>query len=438
MEVKSDVLFITYYWPPSGGAGVQRSLKFVKYLPSFGIHPVVLTVDPDKATYPVIDESLKGEVTAGTTVLRTDSFEPLRWLSRLTGGKARIPHGGFTNQRKDKWSQRVLRFIRGNFFLPDARVGWVRHAVRAAARIITEKGISTVVISSPPHSSQLIGLELKRRFPHIKWVADLRDPWTDIYYYEEMHHLPFARKKDASLEKQVLERCDSAIVVSEHLRKLFVSKTGAELSSKFHVLSNGFDLEDFRAAVAPPSDRFTVTYVGTIADNYRPEVFIDALVLLRKELPESKIRLRFVGSPSISLTDQLKKAGLNQLCDFIPYVAHEEAVRYMRESSLLLLLIPQTTHDRLILTGKLFEYLGAGVPVVGIGPVDGDAASVLTSSGAGRVFDRNDAVGLSRLLIDYYFKWLQNTDLRHGRDVSVYERKALTKRLAEIIRSNQS
>lgn len=427
------ILFITYYWPPSGGAGVQRSLKFVTYLPHFGIEPIVLTVDPERATYPVLDQSLCAEVPSAVSVVRTDSFEPLRILRALTGGKVKIPYGGFTNQRKEKISQRVLRFLRGNFFLPDARVGWVRHATKAAEKIIAENDIDTIIISSPPHSAQLIGLALKRKFPKLRWVADLRDPWTDIYYYDEMLHLPFARRIDRRYELQVLETCDAAIIVSEDIRRLFAEKLNQSSASKFHVLPNGFDSKDFPGAVVPPADFFRITYVGTIADTYKPEVFFEAIGRLKQKYPLVPLQLRMVGSPASVIPRLLEQHGLNKSAEFLPLVEHSTAIRYMRDSSLLLLLIPDTLHAKGILTGKLFEYLGAGIPVVGVGPADGDAARILADTGTGKMFSRDDVDGLFAYLEKAYSGWLENSDLRHGKEVAVYERKAQAKQLSGIL-----
>ena len=212
------VLIITYYWPPSGGAGVQRSLKFVKYLPLFGIEPIVITVDAEQATYPILDSTLLNEVSEDVRVVRTRSFEPLKILSAIKG-KESVPHGGFANSNKESITQRTLRFIRGNFFIPDARKGWVSFAVKAASEIIEKEKIDTVFVSSPPHSSQLIGLELKKKY-NIKWIADMRDPWTDIYYYKDLLQTKFSAARDAVYERQVLEGADEVISVSEPINKI--------------------------------------------------------------------------------------------------------------------------------------------------------------------------------------------------------------------------
>ena len=198
------LLVITYYWPPSGGAGVQRCLKWVKYLPGLGVVPTVLTVDPDQATYPVRDESLLREVPAGVRVIRTATREPFGSYQKLTGRA--VPHGGFANEGAPGFTQQALRFVRGNLFIPDPRRGWNAYALAAVEKLLREGAtFDAVLTSSPPHSTQLIGLELQRRHG-LCWLADLRDPWTDIYYAKDLHRTAAAAWLDARYERQVLRR----------------------------------------------------------------------------------------------------------------------------------------------------------------------------------------------------------------------------------------
>jgi glycosyltransferase involved in cell wall biosynthesis len=425
------VLYITYYWPPSGGAGVQRSLKMARYLPEFGIEPIILTVDAEAATYPVEDPSLLEEVPGGLRVIRTGSFEPLQVLSRMVGGKSKVPYGGFANKDKERWTQKVLRFVRGNFFLPDARKGWVRYALREAARLIREERIDTVVVSSPPHSSQLIGLALKRSVPGIRWIADLRDPWTDIYYYSDLLHTPLARAIDRRLERRVLERCDHALVVSADIRRIFSGKSENVDAKKIHVIPNGFDPVDFDPSVRPPEDIFRITYVGTMAERYRPEVFFRIVAELRKAGTVRPLRLRFVGSTRSAAEPLLERYGLRDIAEFIGHVPHREATRYMQDSNALLLVIPEVEHARGILTGKLFEYLGAARPVIALGPNDGDAAAILEETGAGRMFGREQSEALGAFLRE-----LVEAPLAVSEKVNAaerYSRRTLAGALARII-----
>ena len=237
------VLIITYYWPPSGGAGVQRWVKFAKYLPDFGIEPIILTVDPAFASYPIRDESLKDDISESLTVYHTKSKEPFGLYKKLTN-KKEIPHAGFANESVPSFMQKISRAIRGNFFIPDARKGWNAYALEKALELIKTHGIETVVTSSPPHSTQLIGLKIKQK-TGIHWVADLRDPWTDIYYYKQLYYSKWAKAIDKKYELQVIHAADNIVVVSEDLKRIFTEKLTSSTKDNVKVIPNGFDEDDF-------------------------------------------------------------------------------------------------------------------------------------------------------------------------------------------------
>ena len=422
------VLIITYYWPPSGGAGVQRTLHFAKYLGDYNCIPYLLTVDPAYASYPVIDESLKSIVPSNLNVTYTKSFEALNILSAVAG-KDKVPYGGFTNQKKSSFFQDVLKWIRGNFFIPDARVGWVKYATQKAAELIREHQIDCILISSPPHSSQLIGLKLKKEFPHLKWVADLRDPWTDIYYYKELLHTNWAKKKDLALEKKVLERADSILVVSSYIKYAFAEKSLKVNVDKINVLPNGFDENDFLIEESKSDDKFYITYVGTMADSYKPAVFFEALSKLITANNLDHLVFRFVGSVPQHIKEQLQELKIN--AEFIGHVKHQEAVKFMKQTNLLLLVIPDAPGAEGILTGKLFEYLGAKKRIIGIGPSNGDAATILKECNAGVMFDRSDKNGLFKFLFEEIVN--DNRHQLNNEEVKKYTRKQLANQLSTII-----
>jgi glycosyltransferase involved in cell wall biosynthesis len=429
------ILVITYYWPPSGGAGVQRILKFVKYLPQFDIEPVVLTIDEKSAFYPATDESLRNEIPKGIKVYRTRSFEPLKILSSFVG-KRNIPQSGFSNRSHKGIFHTLLRFIRGNFFIPDARVGWVKHAYRAACRIIEEEKIDTVLISSPPHSTQLVGLKLKNKYKYLKWIADLRDPWTDIYYYKEMLHTQWAKSKDSKLEKEVVERADEIIVVSKPIEETFRSKATAKLENTFHVIPNGYDEEDFTGAVQEMDDAFVITYAGTIADTYNPQIFFECLRKLKATFPGMKLKLRFVGGRTENIVAIIKANELEPELELISHVSHEQAIRFMRSTNALLLVIPDVPGSKGILTGKLFEYLAARKPIINIGPADGEAAEIISECRAGRTFERNEQEAIVNYLYELVRQWNQNqhADIDDN-SINKYSRRSQTEQLAAIIRN---
>ncbi|HEX2616796.1 MAG TPA: glycosyltransferase family 4 protein [Flavobacteriales bacterium] len=433
----TKLLFITYYWPPSGGPGVQRGLKFVKYLPGEGVQPIVLTVDPAQASYPIIDQSLQADVPAEVRVVRTRSFEPLRLLASVMGKEA-VPHSGFAGSAKPGPLQKAMRWVRGNWMIPDARRGWVRHAVRAAARIIAEDRIDTILVSSPPHSSQLIGLELKKRFPHLRWIADLRDPWTDIYFAKELMKGAAASRRDAAWEARVLREADAVVVVGPSMQQLFAQRYGADVARRIHVVPNGYDGTDLKglSAHVSRSGTFRITYVGSMAGSYAPEAFF-AAVRSAQQRSTARIELRFVGGISPEVKEAADKAGVNALCTWVPAVPHAEAVREMADADLLLLVVPHVDGEEHIITGKVFEYLATERPILAIGPVHGDAAAIVAECAAGRTFDRSMTEAITEHLVDLIARAEAGEDLRvQGRIHVRYERHATTAQLARLVRGD--
>jgi glycosyltransferase involved in cell wall biosynthesis len=391
----NKVLIITYYWPPGSGAGVQRWLKFAKYLPVSGWEPVILTVDPEYAAYPVTDNSLQDEVSDNLLVYRTRATD---WFRIYRKDKTKIPSAGFAANDSNRLAAKITRFIRGNFFIPDPRKGWNKYAVEKASELIKGNNISHIITTSPPHSTQLIGLELKKRHPEINWVADLRDPWTEIYYYDSFYHTPLARKIDAKYEEKVLKTADRIITVGKSLKDSFCLRVPG-IENKIVVITNGYDKEDFSGLTDLKPDVFTISYIGTLSDSYPVAGFIDAIDILVKK--GYRIRLRFVGSLSSQQQNLIRSKTDNAMTEFIPYVNHMDAIRYMMESSVLLLIIPDHRSNKSIITGKLFEYLASAKPVLCIGPSDGDAADILGNTGHGKSADYNDTEGISTIIEEY-------------------------------------
>ena len=386
------VLIITYYWPPGSGAGVQRWLKFSKYLPEFGWQPVILTVDPQYAAYPALDPSLENEIPAGIKVYRTKATDWFRFYSK---DKSKVPSAGFATNANNTLMGKISRFIRGNFFIPDPRKGWNKFALDKAVEIILKEGISHVITSSPPHSTQLLGLEIKQIFPGVKWIADLRDPWTDIYYYNQFYPTFISRMIDRKYEKKVLKFSDSIITVGDNLKESFQSKTKG-ISEKIEVITNGYDEQDFRDAKEVSPGKFIISYIGTLSDSYPVEGFLKALGKLGKNGNEYILRL--VGSMSSSQRKKILEATGNERFEFIPHVNHQRAIDHMISSSVLLLIIPDHSGNKCILTGKLFEYLASQKPIICIGPADGDAAKIIEKTGHGATFGYSDSDGITGYL----------------------------------------
>jgi len=423
------VLIITYYWPPSGGAGVQRWLKFAKYLPEFGWQPVILTVDPQYASYPQRDESLSAEVGADCLVYTTRSFE-LYNLYKLISRKKEVPYGGFANESKESLFQKVSKFLRGNFLLPDPRKGWNKYALKKAIELIQKFSIDTVVTTSPPHSTQLIGLELKKRYKTIRWIADLRDPWTDIYYYNQFKHTALARKIDRNYERQVVENADLLISVSEDVKRIFAEKSVLPIGSKTVVIPNGFDSEDFQVTNFSPEARKVITYTGTISEAYDVDSLLLAMQQLGAEWRE-ELQIRFVGKVPPTIASRFRETGFE--VELVGYVDHQRSIEYLFQSDLLLLVIPKVANNRGILTGKFFEYLASQKPVLAIGPVDGDLAQIIAETSCGKIFDYTDADGMKQFIISELSRPKTSAI---SEKANQYSRKELTRKLVSCLESN--
>ncbi|MBR2493159.1 MAG: glycosyltransferase family 4 protein [Paludibacteraceae bacterium] len=417
------ILLITYYFPPSGGAGVQRWLKTINYLPQAGVETIVLTVDPTVASYPQIDESLCNDIPSNIKVYRTKTREILS-LYKKVSPKNEIPYGGFANEPNPNLIQQISRFIRGNFFLPDPRRGWNKYALAKAKEIIETEAIETIVTTSPPHSTQLIGLELKRLYPHIRWVADLRDPWTDIYYNQDLYPTRWAKKRNLRYERSVLLGADQIITVSEECRCLFAQK--ANVAEKIAVIPNGFEKKDFINSptinnigiITPNSSLLTpnyiLSYIGVMAPQYDIEP-LKKLVQGRKD-----ILLRFVGVVNDEIKKEIKSWGVQT--EFVSYVSHKEAVSYMQASDVLLLFLPNVPNNEGILTGKLFEYLAAGNKILLFGPQHGDAMRLINECSAGECY--SDGFNLDEFL---------NKPYSGNDNIKSYSREALANKIASLL-----
>jgi len=416
------VLVISYYWPPSGGAGVQRWLKFIKYLPDFGIQPFVLTVDPAQAEYPLLDSSLEADVAPELKVYRTGCKGVYDRYKKLTGSKT-APYGGFVNENQPSLLQKFARFIRGNFFLPDARRGWIKYAFAEACRIIEKHGIDAIITTGPPHSTHLTGLQLKKKY-HLKWIVDFRDPWTSIYYNDSLYQTRWARKIDRRMEQKVLDACDHLLLVSVDQNKLSVDP------QKVTFLPNGFDPIDFDVKKSVFPEVFTFCYTGTVAGSYPVAKLLEAFVYLRTQYV---FKLIFIGSVAGSIKKEFCEC-LGDSVEFIDFVSHTEAIDYMMSSNILLLIIPKTESNRFIMPGKLFEYLATGKTIMAIGPPGSKVAQIITQAKAGNAFDYDDTEGMKKFMLQQYpsyqNKKYPETDSEF---IQGFSRKALTGIIAGII-----
>lgn len=424
------ILVILYYWPPSGGAGVQRGVYFVKYLRSFGWEPVVYT--PENPDFDIKDQTLLKKVAPDITVLKKPIWEPYSIYRKLLGKKAGNVNTGFISGTKDQGLlKRLSVWIRGNFFIPDPRKFWVRPSVKYLSNYITEHKIETIFTSGPPHSMHLIGLGLKKKHPHLKWVSDFRDPWTNIDFYKELMLSNFADKRHHKLEKDVLQSADAITVVGGSMKAEFEAKTKRPV----YLIPNGFDEEDVQLDDVEMDQHFTISHIGTLNSARNPKNLWKVLgELCRKdEGIKNALQIQLIGKVEDSVFHDIKEAGLEEQLKHISYLPHHEAIRKQQGSQVLLLLINDSPNAKGILTGKFFEYLAARRPILGIGPEDGDAAGLLTETGAGAMANYSDEEKMKSIVKQFYSHYLSGNLTVKPSEVSRFSRRALTEKLSQVL-----
>ena len=425
------VLILTYYWPPAGGPGVQRWLKFVKYLEGFGWEPQVLTVR--EGTYSALDHELEKEVPEGLPVYKTRNRDPFRFYNLLKGKKNGSVSVALININKERSIiDRLSMYIRSNFFIPDARKGWVPYAVKEALSIFRREHIDLLVTTGPPHSTHLAGLRLKKK-TGISWIADLRDPWTTVYYNEMLPRTVRTKNKDKRLEDEVLYHADAVTVVSPGMRKEFLGR-----NANTHVVMNGFDMEDMASPVESLNghEKFSITYTGNFKPNQHIPAIWDALCELLDENEDfnEDLILRFVGNLDATVPEYFAGKGRSDKLEIIPYVPHGEVTGIMAASSALLFVIPQSVNNRLIITGKLFEYLASGPPILPVGPADGDAAAVLLEAGREQMLDYNSKAQIKERVLQLYRGWQTgNLTVFDASVLERYSRLSSAGKMAEIM-----
>lgn len=422
------VLVITYYWPPSGGGGVQRWLKFTKYLPEFGWKPIVYT--PEIQNAPAYDMSLLRDISPELEIIRTPIWEPYSLYRFLTGRKKEENLGAAFASKKGGNSllELLSNWIRSNFFIPDARKFWIKPSVKFLTNYIKENRVDIIVTTGPPHSMHLIGLKLKEILG-VKWLADFRDPWTDIDFFDELKLTHFALKRHVSLEKKVIENADLVISVSDSNRQQLMNKGDAEIQ----VITNGYDPDDVSDEKIVLDERFTIAHIGTFMANRNPNVLWDVLVELLDEDAGFKkvVELVLIGNTDASIINDIELKGLKKYTRILESVSHEEAIKYQKKSQLLLLTVNKTGDTKGMVTGKIFEYLVSGRPILAIGPEDGDLANILKETNTGVISDFNDRTKLKHHLKEYYLKFIDRNLYAKPINTDNYSRKNLTGKLAD-------
>ena len=425
---QNKILIITYYWPPAGGPGVQRWLKFVKYLPDFGLQPIVYI--PENPTYPIVDEALLSEVSNQAIIIRNKIVEPYQWASFLSKNKTKkISSGIIPNKRKQSVLEQFLLWIRGNIFIPDARVLWVKPSVKFLEKYISENGITTIITSGPPHSLHLIGLELKKKL-NVKWVADFRDPWTTIGYHKALKLSDFAAKKHKELEHKVLNSADLILVTSPTTRTEFKQIT----SKPIEVITNGFDVEKIGNQIL--DRKFSLAHIGSFLSERNPRILWESISELIRENPifASHFQLKLIGAVSQEVLDAISLFQLQNYVVNLGYVSHDEAIVQQKKSQVLLLIEINSEDTKSIIPGKLFEYMVSERPIIGIGPKGSDFAEIITDTNTGIFVDYSEKDKLKTVISTYFNQFLDGNLKSHAVGLQKYSRRNLSEKLANLLK----
>jgi len=425
---QKKLLIITYYFPPAGGPGVQRWLKFVKYLPEFDVQPIVYV--PENPTYPIVDEGLVSQISDKVIVLKNKIWEPYQLASIFSKNKTKkISSGIFPHKKKQTFLDKTFLWVRGNLFIPDARVFWVKPSVAYLEKYIKENNIDTIVTSGPPHSLHLIGLELKEKL-NVKWFADFRDPWTTIGYHKALRLSNYAAKKHKSLEHKVLNTADTIIVTSKTTKTEFQAITNKPIS----VITNGYDIENVEKQTL--DTKFTLAHIGSFLSDRNPLFLWEALVELLQEIPgfKSNLEIKLIGAVSQEVLDSIADFNLNDYLNLLGYVSHHEAIAHQKKSQVLLLIEINSEDTKSIIPGKLFEYMVSNRPIIAIGPQGSDFADIIKETNTGVFFDYSEKAKLKSVILDFYNQFLEGKLQANGVGLQQYSRKNLTKQLAQLIR----
>ena len=419
-------LVITYYWPPAGGPGVQRWLKFVTYFKDFGIEPVVFI--PDNPHYPLQDKSIVSEIPEGIEIIRFPIKEPYGFAKIFSKKKTNQVSSGIITNKNQSALEKLLLWIRGNFFIPDARIGWVKPAVGFLKEYLAKNDMDIVISSGPPHSLHLIGMALKEKLG-IKWVADFRDPWTTIHYHQSLRLNKRAQKKHLKLESQVLNNADLVVVTSLNTKKEFQKTTNKPIE----VITNGYDISE--KIESNLDAQFSIAHIGSLLTNRNPEILWEVLSELKEENKafSKALLIKLVGTVSEDVLKSIEAVGLTANYKTLGYVSHQEAIQIQHDTQVLLLVEMDSPETKSIIPGKLFEYVAANRPILALGPDGSDVEGILKETNSGNYFKYTDKEKLKKQLQLYYEAYLKANLHVNSQNTEKYSRRELTKSLSCVL-----
>lgn len=437
---EQNVLIITYYWPPAGGPGVQRWLQFVKYLPTSGITPIVFV--PENPSYPMVDDSLAGHIPEDVEVIKTNIREPYSMASSLSRKQTKtISSGILPKEGKQSLLQKAMLYIRGNYFIPDARVGWIGPSVRYLVPYLKENNISTIITTGPPHSLHLIGKALKKEITHLNWIADFRDPWTTIGYHDKLRMTKKTKAKHKTLEREVLQEATHIIVTSPSTKAEFQEITNRPIT----VITNGFDRQ-IRDSSSPKKvssandsielrDKFTISHIGSLLSDRNPQILWEALseLTLEHSAFAKALQIQLVGKVSEDVIASIECSGLSLHLNLVGYVSHNNVVEFQNTADILLLIEIDKEITKAIIPGKVFEYLAARKPIIALGPKNADVTRIIQETHTGTYFNYNQKQELKREILERFHQQ-QEEPIGNLEEIKKYHRSELTKDLATLIK----
>ncbi|MCR9183249.1 MAG: glycosyltransferase family 4 protein [Flavobacteriaceae bacterium] len=420
------VLIITYYWPPAGGPGVQRWLKFVKYLKDFDIEPIIYV--PENPHYPLRDESLINEIPENTTILKQPIKEPYGFAKIFSKKKTQKISSGIISEKKQGILEKMMLWVRGNFFIPDARVGWVKPSVKFLKVYLKANPVDVIVSSGPPHSLHLIGMGLKNE-TGIPWLTDFRDPWTTIGYHKKLRLSKRSQMKHKQFELNVLTNCDAVIVTSPSTKRQFENITDKPIT----VITNGFDV-----ALKPAKqldDDFTISHIGSLLSERNPKILWKVLSEMVKENEDfaSKFKLQLAGTISDEVVASIENHGLKNHLKKFGYVSHSESVDLQKKSQVLLMIEIDSKETQAIIPGKLFEYMASGRPILALGPKDSDVEPLINSTQSGTFFEYSQEREIKIKIYNWFELYKNKKLVIPSQGIEAFSRKNLTKKLAEVL-----
>jgi glycosyltransferase involved in cell wall biosynthesis len=416
------VLIITYYWPPAGGPGVQRWLKFVKYLPDFGVDPVLYV--PQNPHYPIIDESLLKEIPKNIKIYKAPIFEPYLFAGLVSRKKTDRISSGIITEKNQSFLEKAMLWIRGNLFVPDARKYWIKPSVRFLSEVLGKEGIKTIITTGPPHSVHLIGYRLKQKHG-LHWLADFRDPWTSIGYHKKLKLTRSSQGKHKRLEQLVLNAADKIVVTSFTTRNEFQAIT----SKPIEVITNGYD--GMPVQKEKLDTKFTISHIGSLLTGRNPKNFwkvVSELITENKDF-RNAVQLQFIGVVSTDVLETLHSFNLEPFIRLEGYLSHKEAFKFQQRSQLLLLAEIDSVETQGIIPGKLFEYMAAGRPILGIGPKEWEVGKIIAGTHTGKTFDYREDFQIKKLLLEWFGDYREGKLKVHPVGIEKYSRKELTEKL---------